>query len=212
MAILKSDISLICVGTPSLRNGSLDTQYVEKVCREIGSVLATKKSHHVVVVRSTVLPTTIQSKCIPLLEEHSGRHAGVDFGVCVNPEFLREGSAIEDYYHSSQIIIGSSDPCSGETVEKMYKAVDSPVIHTNIETAEMVKYSSNAFHALKIAFANEIGNVCKAHGIDGQALMAILVQDQRLNISPAYLQPGFAFGGSCLPKDLRAIVHRGKRK
>ena len=210
-ALLNSDVSLICVGTPSNGNGSLDTQYVEKVCAEIGTHLSEKGAYHVVVFRSTLLPSTVTTQMMPLLEQHSGCRAGVDFGVCMNPEFLREGSSVKDYYHPSFIIIGELDKRSGDVLEQMYTAVDAPVVRTDIKTAEMVKYVSNAFHALKIAFANEIGALSKAHGIDGQEVMDIFVKDERLNISPAYLRPGYAFGGSCLPKDLRALVYRAKQ-
>jgi GDP-mannose 6-dehydrogenase len=209
-AVMETNISLICVGTPSASNGSLDTTYVEKVAAEIGRILAVKDTYHVVVVRSTVLPSTVREKVIPLLEQHSGKKVGQDFGVSMNPEFLREGSAVKDYHRPSYVVIGEIDERSGAMVEGLYAAVDAPLFHTPLETAEMVKYVSNAFHALKIAFANEIGNLSKAHGIDGQEVMEIFVQDTRLNISSAYLRPGFAFGGSCLPKDLRAILYRAK--
>lgn len=209
-AVLNSEISLICVGTPSRRNGSLETRFVEKVCSEIGSILATKQGYHAVVVRSTVLPGTIQKRCIPLLEQLSGRCAGVDLGVGINPEFLREGSAIQDYDRPSQIVIGATDLVCRGLIAQLYDTIDAPIAHSTLETAEMVKYASNAFHALKVAFANEIGNFCKLHSIDGQELMEIFVQDRQLNVSSAYLRPGFAFGGSCLPKDLRAILHRAK--
>ena len=209
-AVRQSDVSLICVGTPSNRNGGINLQYVEKVCCEIGTALQGKTDYHVVVVRSTVLPQTVRNKLIPLLEECSQRQAGMDFGVCMNPEFLREGSAIDDYYHPGYIIIGELDRRSGDIVEQMYKAVEAPVIRKAIETAEMVKYVSNSFHALKIDFANEIGTFCKAHGMDGQEVMDIFCQDHQLNISAAYLRPGYAFGGSCLPKDLRALLYRAK--
>jgi GDP-mannose 6-dehydrogenase len=209
-AVHRSEVSLICVGTPSNENGSLKLQCVENVCREIGAALATKQGYHVVVVRSTVLPGTVEERLIPLLEEHSGRRAGIDFGVCMNPEFLREGSAIHDYYHPSFVVIGELDLRSGNVVQAMYESVDAPVIRTALPTAEMVKYASNAFHALKVVFANEIGNICKAHGIDGQQVMEIFGEDRQLNVSTAYLKPGFAFGGSCLPKDLRALLYRAK--
>ncbi len=209
-AVLASDISLLCVGTPSNHNGSLKLTYIENVCREIGSALASKNDYHVVVVRSTVLPQTVHNLVIPVLEEASGKVAGEDFGVCMNPEFLREGSAIADYDQPSLIVIGELDPRSGEMVEEMYESVDAPCVRTSIQTAEMVKYANNAFHALKIVFANEIGNICKAHHVDGQQVMEIFCQDRRLNISDAYLKPGFAFGGSCLPKDLRALMYDAK--
>lgn len=211
-AVENSDISVICVGTPSNGNGSLNLQYIENVCCEIGKALAGRQSYHIVVIRSTVLPGTVQERLIPLLEQHSGLRAGVEFGICVNPEFLREGSAIEDYYHPSYVIIGELDSRSGGMVQQLYDAVDAPVVRTTLRAAEMVKYVSNAFHALKVTFANEIGNLCKAHGIDGQEVMEIFCQDRRLNISPAYLKPGFAFGGSCLPKDLRALLYRAKER
>ncbi len=209
-AVHMSDVSLICVGTPSNDNGSLNVQYIENVCCEIGTAIATKADYHVIIVRSTVLPGTVEGKLIPLLEQYSDKQAGVDFGVCMNPEFLREGTAIYDYYHPSFIVIGEFDQHSGDIVQKMYEAVKSPFIRTGIRTAEMVKYVSNAFHALKVVFANEIGNLCKAHSIDGQEVMEIFGQDRQLNISTAYLKPGFAFGGSCLPKDLRALTYRAR--
>lgn len=210
-AVHISDVSLICVGTPSNDNGSLKLQYVENVCREIGMALAAKQDYHVVVVRSTVLPGTVEERLIPLLEQHSGRRAGIDFSVCMNPEFLREGSAIHDYLHPSLVVIGELDQRSGDVVQELYESADAPVIRTAIRTAEMVKYVSNAFHALKVVFANEIGNLCKAHGIDGQEVMEVFGQDRQLNISTAYLKPGFAFGGSCLSKDLRALTYRAKQ-
>lgn len=206
-----SDISLICVGTPSNENGSLDLNYVKAVCQQIGQALTHKKAYHVVVVRSTVLPGTVEDQLIPILEQSSGLKAGQDFGVCMNPEFLREGAAIEDFYAPSFVVIGEFDARSGEVVEGIYTKVDAPIFHTAIKNAEMIKYACNAFHALKITFANEIGQVCKAHGMDGQQVMEIFVQDRQLNISPAYLQPGFAFGGSCLPKDMRALIYRARQ-
>lgn len=211
-AIHDSDVSIIAVGTPSNRNGSLNLEYVENVCREIGAGLAEKAGYHVVVVRSTVLPGSIEEKLIPILEQHSGRQAGIDFGVCMNPEFLREGSAVADYFDPGLIIIGELDQRSGEVVEALYLDIDALTVHAAIRTAEMIKYANNAFHALKVAFANEIGVLCKAQGIDGREVMKILCQDTRLNISAAYLNPGFAFGGSCLPKDLRALLYRAKER
>ena len=210
VAVHSSDISMVCVGTPSNENGSNDLRYVYNVCRQIGEALKTKPQYHVVVIRSTVLPGTVEGKLIPILEQASGLKAGKDFGVCMNPEFLREGSAIEDYYRPSFIVIGEIDTRSGEILEKIYSAVQAPMFRTLIKNAEMVKYACNAFHALKITFANEIGSICKIHGMDGQEVMNIFVQDQQLNISPAYLRPGFAFGGSCLPKDVRALNYRAK--
>ena len=209
-AIHNSVASLICVGTPSNDNGSLKVDHVLTVCREIGSALATSDDYHVVIVRSTVLPGTVEGELVPLLEKASGKRAGVDFGVCMNPEFLREGSAIDDYINPSLVVIGEYDQRSGYVVQELYRTVTAPIVRTTIQTAEMVKYVSNAYHALKVSFANEIGNLSKAHGIDGQEVMEIFALDQQLNISAAYLKPGFAFGGSCLPKDLRALVYRAK--
>ncbi|MDB5058051.1 MAG: nucleotide sugar dehydrogenase [Chloroflexi bacterium] len=210
VAVRESDMSVICVGTPGDGNGRLNLQYIKNVCGEIGLALANKQGYHVVVVRSTVLPGTVEEQLIPLLEHQSGRRAGRDFGVCMNPEFLREGSAVADYSHPSYVVIGEVDLRSGDQVQHMYEGVAAPVIRTPIRTAEMLKYVNNAFHAVKVAFANEIGNLCKSLAIDGQQVMDIFCQDRRLNISPAYLKPGFAFGGSCLPKDLRALLYRAK--
>lgn len=212
MAVQATDVSLICVGTPSNHNGCVNLQFIERVCSEIGKSLGSKQGYHVVVVRSTVLPGTVLNSLIPILEHHSCRLAGSDFGVCMNPEFLREGSAIKDYYHPGYTVIGQLDPPSGDVIECMYKDVGAPIFRASIPVAEMTKYVSNTFHALKITFANEIGTLCKAEGVDGQQVMEIFCQDQRLNISPAYLKPGFAFGGSCLPKDVRALVHWAKER
>jgi GDP-mannose 6-dehydrogenase len=211
-AVESSDVSLVCVGTPSNQNGSLDHRHVEKVCAEIASALASIDRRHVVVVRSTVLPGTAEGCLIPLLEEHSGRRVGRDFGFCVNPEFLREGSALADYHSPSHVVIGQLDPGSGDVVEELYGDIHAPVLRMTVREGEMLKYVSNAFHALKVGFANEIGTLCKLHGIDGQALMDVFCQDRTLNISRAYLRPGFAFGGSCLPKDVRALLHRAKEQ
>jgi GDP-mannose 6-dehydrogenase len=211
-AVHQTDLSLICVGTPSHPNGSLDLTYVENVVRRIGEALSDGEAYHVVVVRSTVLPGTVRERLLPILEQTSGRRAGAGFGLCMNPEFLRESSAVEDYDHPSHVVIGELDPRSGRAVEQLYGAIRAPVVRTGLETAEMVKYVNNAFHALKIAFANEIGNLCKAHGIDGREVMEVFCQDRRLNISPAYLRPGFAFGGSCLPKDTRALLYRARER
>jgi GDP-mannose 6-dehydrogenase len=211
-AVQQTDISLICVGTPSNHNGCVNLEFIDKVCREIGKSLASKQNYHLVVIRSTVLPGTVMKRLIPLLEQSSHRLIGSDFGVCMNPEFLREGSAIRDFDHPGSTVIGQFDLRSGNTLDCMYKEVTAPVIRTSIAVAEMTKYVSNAFHALKITFANEIGTLCKTEGIDGQQVMEIFCLDQQLNISPAYLSPGFAFGGSCLPKDVRALAHFAKER
>lgn len=211
-AIRNTSVSLICVGTPSDAEGKLDLSYVEKVCQGIGNALAIKPDFHTVIVRSTVLPGTVQEVVIPTLKYSSGKEPGLEFGICMNPEFLREGSGIEDYDNPSYIVIGEYNGRSGEIAAQVFDNVDAPCIRTSLELAEMIKYANNAFHALKVTFANEIGNISKAHGIDGREVMKVLCLDQQLNISSAYLKPGFAFGGSCLPKDLRALVHRGTER
>ena len=205
-----SDLSIVCVGTPSLANGGLDLGYVQRVCEQIGEQLRNKKAFHIVVVRSTMLPGSMRGMVIPTLEQFSGKTAGKDFGVCINPEFLREGTAVFDFYHPPKTVIGDIDSRSGDTVARIYADLDAPLIRTTIETAEMVKYTDNVWHALKVGFANEIGNICKALGIDGHKVMDIFCQDTKLNLSPYYLKPGFAFGGSCLPKDVRALVYKAR--
>ena len=209
-AVMQSDLSFVCVGTPSLRSGKLDLSHIEKVAGEIGEALRGKKSHHVVVLRSTVLPGTTQSVLIPILEKTSGRRHGTDFTVCYNPEFMREGSAVADFLHPPYTILGAVDAQHLAPLKNLYKDVPSPVFETSIPVAEMVKYVSNVFHAVKVGFANEIGTLCKHLGVDSEAVTKIFTSDHKLNISPAYLSPGFAYGGSCLPKDLRAITHRAK--
>jgi GDP-mannose 6-dehydrogenase len=206
-AINNSELSFICVGTPSQLNGNLDFKYIRRVCEGIGKVLKQKKDGHVVVIRSTILPGTMRNIVIPTLEDFSGKKAGEDFGVCNNPEFLREGSAVHDYYNPPKIVIGEIDKTSGDMLTSLYESIDAPLIRTDLETAEMVKYVDNVWHALKIGFANEIGNISKSFRIDGHRVMDIFCQDTKLNISSSYLKPGFAFGGSCLPKDLRAITY-----
>lgn len=209
-AVAASELSFICVGTPSQFNGNLDLSHVRKVCEEIGTALREKTDFHVVVARSTMLPGSMRTVVIPTLEEFSGRRAGVDFGVCSNPEFLREGTAVYDYRNPPKTVIGETDARAGEMLVELYKNLTAPLIRTDVETAEMVKYTDNAWHALKVAFANEIGNLCKALGIDGHRVMEIFCQDTKLNLSPYYLKPGFAFGGSCLPKDLRALTYKAR--
>jgi len=207
-AVLNSEISLICVGTPSNLNGSLDLKYVRNVCEQIGAVLKNKSDFHVVVARSTMLPGTMKNIVIPTLESTSGKKAGVDFGVCNNPEFLREGTAVYDYYNPPKTVIGETEARGGELLATLYKDMDAPMIRTDISTAEMVKYTDNVWHALKVGFANEIGNISKAVGVDGHKVMDIFCQDLKLNLSPYYMKPGFAFGGSCLPKDVRALNYK----
>ena len=209
-AVRDSDISLISVGTPSLSNGSIDLKHVTTVAQQIGQVLRERDGYHVVALRSTVLPGTLSEKVLPLLTQESGKQPGVDFGLCSNPEFLREGSALEDYGNPPFTLVGALDDRSAELMKELYNDLSAPLIVTDLQTAEMLKYVNNAFHALKVAFANEIGLLCKAQQIDSHDVMDIFVSDTQLNISPKYLRPGFAFGGSCLPKDLRALVHRAK--
>ena len=210
-AIMNSDVSLVCVGTPSNANGSLDLDHVKSVCEEIGVALRNKLERHTVVIRSTMLPGTVGSLVMTTLEEHSGKQAGRDFGICINPEFLREGSSLKDFYSPPFTLIGADEETTVELVRKLYKDIDAPLFVTSLKTAEMVKYASNCFHALKVSFANEIGNICKAVGIDSHEVMKVFSQDTKLNLSPYYLTPGFAFGGSCLPKDLRAINYKAKQ-
>jgi GDP-mannose 6-dehydrogenase len=210
-AVRDSDVSLVCVGTPSNANGSLDLRYVTRVCEEIGAALKDKHRHHSVVIRSTMLPGTIESVVIPTLEKHSEKQVGIDFGVCINPEFLREGSSLKDFYAPPFTLIGADDEETTSTVRALYNGIDAPVIATSVKTAEMVKYVCNCFHALKVSFANEVGNICKALGVDSHEVMDIFCQDTKLNLSSYYLKPGFAFGGSCLPKDLRAINYKAKQ-
>jgi GDP-mannose 6-dehydrogenase len=209
-AVRESEISFVCVGTPSLRSGKLDLGYVERVVHEIGIALKQKKSYHVIVLRSTVLPGTTEALVIPTLEKASGRRAGTDFAVCYNPEFMREGSAVADFLQPPYTVLGAQDPAHLVIVRQLYSTISSPVFETSIPVAEMVKYVCNAFHAVKIGFANEVGTLCKSLGVDAEAVTKIYTADTKLNISPAYLSPGFAFGGSCLPKDLRAVSHRAK--
>lgn len=209
-AVNNSDISLICVGTPSQLNGSLDLTYVRRVCEEIGAAIAQKTSFHIVVARSTMLPGTMKDIVIPTLEASSGKTAGVDFGVCNNPEFLREGTAVHDYYQPPKTVIGETDSRSGSILAEIYANMDAPLIRTDVASAEMVKYTDNVWHALKVGFANEIGNICKSLDIDGHKVMDIFCHDHKLNLSSYYLKPGFAFGGSCLPKDVRALTYKAK--
>src|SRR5687767_13306089 len=206
-AVRHTNLALVCVGTPSQSNGGLDLKYVKRVCEQIGEAIQTHAGAPVIVMRSTMLPGTMREVVIPLLERFSGKKAGAEFGLCINPEFLREGTAVHDYYHPPKTVIGEVNRASGDLLANMYAKTPGPMIRTDIETAEMVKYADNAWHALKVGFANEIGNLCKALDVDAHRVMEIFCQDHKLNISATYLKPGFAFGGSCLPKDLRALLH-----
>jgi len=210
-AIAASEMSFICVGTPSQFNGSLDLSYVRRVCEKIGNILKSKDAFHVVVVRSTMLPGSMRSLVIPVLEEASSKVAGEGFGVCNNPEFLREGTSVYDFYHPPKTVIGETDARSGDLLASIYAKMNAPLIRTQVEVAEMVKYTDNNWHAVKVAFSNEIGAICKQAGIDSHEVMDIFCQDTKLNISPYYMKPGFAFGGSCLPKDVRALTYKANR-
>ena len=209
-AVHETDLSLICVGTPSRKNGSLDLAYLVRVCEQIGDVLRDKKDYHVVVVRSTVLPGTTHGTVIPALEARSRKKYGDGFGVSVNPEFLREGSALKDFRQPPLTLVGHNHAADAAPTRALYEGIDAPLFSTSIRVAEMMKYTSNAWHAVKVVFANEIGNLCKRVGVDSHEVMDIFCKDDKLNLSPYYLKPGFAFGGSCLPKDVRALQYRAR--
>ena len=210
-AVRDTDVSLICVGTPSNPNGSLDLTAVQRVAETIGQAMRDKDQRHTVVVRSTMLPGSTDDRVIPALERQSGKKAVDDFGVGYNPEFLREGSSLRDFAEPPFTIIGSEDAQTADVIAGLYANVGGEIVRTPIRVAEMVKYACNAYHALKVTFANEIGQLAKAQGVDSHQVMDVFSRDHKLNISPAYLRPGFAFGGSCLPKDLRALLHEGRR-
>jgi GDP-mannose 6-dehydrogenase len=209
-AVNATDLSLICVGTPSRRNGSLDLTYLTRVCEQIGEVIKEKPSYHVVVIRSTVLPGTTHGTVIPALESASGKTYGEGFGVSVNPEFLREGTALKDFREPPFTLVGHNHATDAAPTKALYQELPAPLFSATIRTAEMIKYTSNTWHAVKVVFANEIGNLCKKVGVDSHDVMDIFCQDQKLNLSSYYMKPGFAFGGSCLPKDVRALQYRAK--
>ncbi len=207
-AVDASDVSIVCVGTPSLQNGALALDAVESVTSEIGQAIRSKSRAHTVIVRSTVVPGTTREAVIPRLAEQCGN---VPFQIAFNPEFLREGTAVADFNAPAKTIVGASDDSTAMAVMSLYDGLPGPKISTTIETAEFVKYVDNAWHALKVVFGNEVGVIAKTLGIDSHQVMNIFAEDTRLNISPAYLRPGFAFGGSCLPKDLRALTYLARR-
>jgi GDP-mannose 6-dehydrogenase len=210
-ALKATDITFVCVGTPSQANGSLDLTYLRRVCEEIGTALRDKASPHLIVLRSTMLPGTSEDVLIPILEKSSGKGSGQGLDVCYNPEFLREGSSVHDFDNPPKIVVGERSAGSGDPLLQLFAKLQAPVIRTSIRIAEMVKYTDNAFHALKVTFANEIGNLSKKMGVDGHEVMSIFCQDTKLNLAPTYLKPGFAFGGSCLPKDVRALAYQAKQ-
>ncbi len=210
VAVDQSHLCFVCVGTPSSGDGGLDDRYLTQVCEQIGSAMSRQKDPFTVVIRSTTVPGTVEGRLLPILEEASGKTCGRDFDLCANPEFLREGSSISDFFAPPKIVIGEREDSGGDLLAELHAPIEAPLFRTGIKTAEMVKYADNAFHSLKIAFANEVGNLCRRLGLDSHALMEIFCQDTKLNISSAYLKPGFAFGGSCLPKDLRALLRQAK--
>jgi len=209
-AVKNSEISLICVGTPSLKDGSLNLSYVEQVCADIAKEIKLKDEYHTIVLRSTMVPGSAENFIVPILEKISGKKAGEGFGFGNNPEFLREGTAIYDYYNPPKIVIGAINELSAKKIMNLYEGIEAPRIIAEISVAEGVKYADNVWHAAKISFANEIGNILKSFGVDSHKVMDIFCQDKKLNISAAYMKPGFAFGGSCLPKDIRAISASAK--
>ena len=209
-AVLSTDVSMVCVGTPSNPNGSLDLTYIKRVCQEIGAALERKPERHIVVLRSTMLPGTIYDVVVPTLEVYSGKKAGVGFGVCINPEFLREGTSLLDFYSPPFTLIGADDEETAIVIKRLYQGVEATTHVIGVKAAEMVKYACNCFHALKVGFANEIGNIAASLNIDSHVVMDVFSKDTKLNLSPYYLKPGFAFGGSCLPKDLRAMVYKAR--
>jgi GDP-mannose 6-dehydrogenase len=211
-AVAETQMAMVCVGTPSHDNGDIDLSSIQRVCEHIGQGLVSKQDDFTVVIRSTVVPGTMLGTVIPTLEKWSGKKAGTDFGVCINPEFLREGTSIYDFYNPPKTVIGETDRKSGDKVAALYSGLPGPLVRTELKVAEMVKYADNSFHALKVCFANEIGNVAQVLGVDSHKLMDIFCMDTKLNLSPYYLKPGFAFGGSCLPKDLRALTYLAKSR
>ena len=206
-AVLDTDVTFLSVGTPTSADGSCDLTYVRQASRAIGQALAMKDSYHAVVLRCSVPPGTTLDVVAAEIEQASGKKMGADFGICFNPEFLREGVAVADFYAPPKTVIGANDLRAEAVVSKIYSVIDENIIFTSIEAAEMVKYVDNVWHAAKVTFGNEVGRLCKSLDIDSHDVMDIFVQDTKLNLSPYYLKPGFAFGGSCLPKEVRAVGH-----
>lgn len=211
-AIQETELSFICVGTPSMPNGSQDLSAVIRISEQLGQALRSKHDYHLFVMRSTVTPGTVEERIRPALESQSGKGDGTDFDLCFMPEFLREGSSIRDYDNPPFTIVGSRSERATQNLRELFGHLKCPFHETTIRTAEMLKYASNVFHATKITFANEMGRLCQAYGVDSHEMMDLFCRDMSLNISPAYLKPGFAFGGSCLPKDLRALLYMAKTR
>ena len=203
-AVMESDVSMICVGTPTGEEGGVDFKYLDQVCHDVGRAIGDKDSYHVVVMRSTIPAGTTEGRLLPIIEKAAGKKVGEGFGLCFNPEFLREGTAVADFYAPPKTVIGTYDDRSFEVASKLYEGIEGGVIRTTISAAEMVKYVDNTWHAVKVAFANEVGSSCKGMAVDSHEVMNIFVQDLKLNLSPYYLKPGFAFGGSCLPRTFGA--------
>jgi GDP-mannose 6-dehydrogenase len=210
VAVRNCDVLIVCVAAPSRSNGDVDLAHVKRVCEQLGNALKTNSGAPVVVIRSTLLPGSVRGLAIPTLEQFSKKRAGTDFGICYNPDALREGSAVHDYYHPQKTVIGELNKASGDRLAALYDGLPGVMVRTDIETAEMVKYTDNAWHAMKVAFANEIGVLSKALDVDAHSVMEIFCQDTKLNISTSYLKPGFAFGGNALPRDLRALLHKAR--
>ena len=211
-AIAATELSFVCVGTPSASNGSQDVSSIQRVCEQIGAAVADKSGYHTVVIRSTVMPGTTDEMIAPILTRHSSKKIGPELGLCFQPEFLREGSSIKDYDTPPFTVVGSASQRAVELLRELFSGLPSPFIATDVRTAEMLKYACNAFHALKITFANEIGRLSQSLGVNSHEVMRLICEDRRLNIAPVYLRPGFSFGGSCLPKDLKALLYMGRRQ
>ena len=210
-AMAGAEVVLVCVGTPSAADGGLNLDHVKRACAEVGAALRGAGGFATVVMRSTMLPGSVEGELTPVLEQAAGGRAGVDFGVAYNPEFLREGAAVADFFGAEYTVIGTRDARSADALRRLYDGIGGEVLVTSVRTAEMLKYVNNSFHALKVAFTNEVGRLCKREGIDSHAVMELFCRDTKLNLSRYYLSPGFAFGGSCLPKDLRAVNQRARR-
>lgn len=209
-AFNESEVSMICVGTPSKENGDVDLTYVLRVAEKLGQLLKNKKEFHTLIFRSTIPPGTTEDKIIPVLEENSGKKVYIDFDVCFNPEFLREGASVDDFYNPPFTIVGVQSDGAAEVVRRVFSFLQAPFETTTIRTAEMVKYVCNTWHALKICFGNEIGTLARRMGIDGYEVMRLFLIDTKQNVSTMYLKPGFAYGGSCLPKDVRGLLYQAR--